>query len=80
MAASSRENSGARWCSIGRAPAASTRSGTRVGPGVMAGSYVSVPGSVTDFVTYGNAVAIAEVNETRIRNLQEQARAARRAQ
>lgn len=52
----------------------------RVGPGVMAGSYVSVPGEVTDFVTYGNAAAIAEVNETRVRNLQEQARAARRAQ
>lgn len=49
----------------------------RVGPGVQAGSYVSVPGRVTDFVTYGNAAAIAEVNETRIRNLQEQARAAR---
>lgn len=51
----------------------------RVGPGVMAGSYVSLPGNVTDFVTYGNAAAIAEVNETRIRNIQEQARAARSA-
>lgn len=51
----------------------------RVGPGVMAGSYVSLPGSVSDFVTYGNASAIAEVNETRIRNIQEQARAARSA-
>lgn len=49
----------------------------RVGPGALAGSYVSVPGRVTDFVTYGNAAAIAEVNETRVRNLQEQARAAR---
>lgn len=49
----------------------------RVGPGVLAGSYVSVPGRVSDFVTYGNAAAIAEVNETRTRNLQEQARAAR---
>lgn len=51
----------------------------RVGPGVMAGSYVSLPGNVSDFVTYGNAAAIAEVNETRIRNIQEQARAARSA-
>ncbi|NJC42632.1 hypothetical protein GGQ87_002927 [Brevundimonas alba] len=52
----------------------------RVGPGVMAGSYVSLPGNVSDFVTYGNAAAIAEVNETRTRNIQEQARAARAAQ
>ncbi|MGZ9113058.1 MAG: hypothetical protein ACXW3K_00420 [Brevundimonas sp.] len=51
----------------------------RVGAGVMAGSYVSLPGNVTDFVTYGNAAATAEVNETRIRNIQEQARAARSA-
>lgn len=51
----------------------------RVGLGVTAGSYVSLPGNVSDFVTYGNASAIAEVNETRIRNLQEQARAARSA-
>lgn len=52
----------------------------RGGPGVTAGSYVSLPGDVSDFVTYGNAAAIAEVNETRLRNVQEQARAARRAQ
>lgn len=52
----------------------------RGGPGITAGSYVSLPGDVSDFVTYGNAAAIAEVNETRLRNLQEQARAARRAQ
>jgi hypothetical protein len=51
----------------------------RVGPGIMAGSYVSLPGEVTDFVTYGNAAAIAEVNETRARTLQEQARAAARS-
>lgn len=51
----------------------------RIGSSVMAGSYVSLPGSVSDFVTYGNAAAIAEVNETRIRNIQEQARAARSA-
>lgn len=51
----------------------------RGGPGVTAGSYVSLPGNVSDFVTYGNAAAIAEVNETRIRNIQEQARAARSA-
>jgi len=52
----------------------------RGGPGLTAGSYVSLPGEVSDFVTYGNASAIAEVNETRLRNIQEQARAARRAQ
>ncbi|MCS6625576.1 hypothetical protein N0B44_21930 [Roseibacterium beibuensis] len=52
----------------------------RGGPGISAGSYVSLPGDVSDFVTYGNAAAIAEVNETRLRNIQEQARAARRAQ
>lgn len=51
----------------------------RIGLGVMAGSYVSLPGNVSDFVTYGNAAAIAEVNETRIRNIQQQARAARSA-
>ena len=51
----------------------------RVGLGLTAGSYVSLPGNVSDFVTYGNASAIAEVNETRIRNIQEQARAARSA-
>lgn len=52
----------------------------RGGPGITAGSYVSLPGDVSDFVTYGNAAAIAEVNESRLRNIQEQARAARRAQ
>lgn len=57
----------------------SGRTVRRVGPGVMAGSYVSLPGNVSDFVTYGNAAAVAEVNETRIRNIQEQARAARPA-
>ncbi len=49
----------------------------RGGPGLTAGSYISLPGNVSDFVTYGNAAAIAEVNEARIRNIQEQARAAR---
>ncbi|MGV8930210.1 MAG: hypothetical protein ACOH1E_10680 [Brevundimonas sp.] len=51
----------------------------RGGPGLTAGSYVSLPGNVSDFVTYGNAAAIAEVNETRTRNIQEQARAAARS-
>jgi hypothetical protein len=51
----------------------------RVGAGLTAGSYVSLPGNVSDFVTYGNAAAIAEVNEVRIRSIQEQARAARSA-
>jgi hypothetical protein len=51
----------------------------RGGPGITAGSYVSLPGDVSDFVTYGNASAIAEVNETRLRAIHDQARAARRA-
>lgn len=51
----------------------------RGGPGITAGSYVSLPGAVSDFVTYGNAAAVAEVNETRTRNIQEAARAAARS-
>lgn len=51
----------------------------RVGPGPMAGSYVSLPGQVSDFVTYGNASAVAVANETRTREIQAQARAARSA-
>ncbi len=58
---------------------ASGRTVRRGGPGLTAGSYVSLPANVSDFVTYGNAAAIAEVNETRIRSIQEQARAARSA-
>jgi hypothetical protein len=48
----------------------------RIGTGVMSGAYLSLPGNVSDFVTYGNAAAIAEVNEARMREIQEQARAA----
>lgn len=51
----------------------------RIGAGVMAGAYLSLPGNVSDFVTYGNAAAIAEVNEARMRQIQDQARAARSA-
>lgn len=51
----------------------------RIGPGIMAGSYVSLPGNVTDFVTYGNAAAIAKVNEERVRAIQAEARANRAA-
>lgn len=51
----------------------------RIGPGIMAGSYVSLPGNVTDFVTYGNAAAIAKVNEERVRAIQAEARANRTA-
>src|SRR5690606_37590150 len=51
----------------------------RIGPGIMAGSYVSLPGNVTDFVTYGNAAAIAKVNEERVRAIQAEARANRSA-
>jgi hypothetical protein len=52
----------------------------RIGPGIMAGSYVSLPGDVSDFVTYGNAAAIAQVNETRARDIQTRARASRSTQ
>lgn len=49
----------------------------RIGAGVLAGSYSSLPGNVSDFVTFGNAAAMAEVNQTRIQNLQQEARTAR---
>jgi hypothetical protein len=49
----------------------------RIGSGVMAGSYVSLPDNVTDFVTYGNATAIAQVNQERVRTIQAGARANR---
>ena len=45
--ASSRENSGVRWWIIGRAPARSTRSGTRVGPGVMSSNGSAVGYAIT---------------------------------
>ena len=43
ISASSFENSGVRWWIIGRAPARSTRSGTRVGPGVINNRGTSPP-------------------------------------
>jgi hypothetical protein len=49
----------------------------RVGAGLDAGSYVSAPGNVTSFTTYGNAIAIAKVNSERISELRKQASAAK---
>lgn len=49
----------------------------RIGAGLDAGSYVSAPGNVTSFTTYGNAIAIAKVNSERISELRKQASAAK---
>jgi hypothetical protein len=48
-----------------------------VGKGIEAGSYVSSPGGVSDFTTYGNAVAIAKVNQNKIKALNAEAKAKR---
>jgi len=49
----------------------------RVGAGSEAGSYVSAPGDVTSFTTYGNAIAIAKVQSEKITKLTSQAHAAK---
>lgn len=49
----------------------------RVAGGVAAGSYVSFPTNVESFVTYGNTVSFAQVNEERLRALRETAQADR---
>jgi hypothetical protein len=46
----------------------------RIGVGRESGSYVSSAGNVTSFSTYGNAIAIAEVNDHRIDALRADAR------
>ena len=46
----------------------------RMGVGVMAGSYVSSPGGVADFATYGNTVAVARAHTERIAAVRQAAR------
>jgi len=50
---------------------------TRVGAGILAGSYVTTPGDATSFSTYGNALSYAQSIEARNRALNDAARAAR---
>lgn len=52
----------------------------RMGVGLMAGSYISSPGSVSDFATYGNTVAIARTHTERMAAAREAARTQTRAQ
>jgi len=47
----------------------------RVGAGLDAGSYVSAPGDLTSFTTYGNAIAIAKVQSEKISTLNKRASA-----
>jgi hypothetical protein len=47
----------------------------RVGAGTEAGSYVSAPGNLTSFTTYGNASAISRASAEKIQKLSAQARA-----
>lgn len=50
----------------------------RIGSTVLTGAYVSAPGNVDDFVSFGNAQAVARVNQDRTSEIQARARAARR--
>jgi class 3 adenylate cyclase len=52
----------------------------RIGAGVATGSYVSSPGNVDKYSTYGNAVTFARDNLERAEELRDAARAARRGQ
>lgn len=52
----------------------------RIGAGVATGSYVSSPGNVDKYSTYGNAVSFARDNLERAEELRDAARAARRGQ
>lgn len=45
-----------------------------VGAGVGAGTYISSPGGLKDFTTFGNAIQIAEVHRKRILQLQDTAK------
>ncbi|MBC7768587.1 MAG: hypothetical protein H7124_07350 [Phycisphaerales bacterium] len=58
---------------------ADERTVRRIGAGVVAGSYVSSPGGVGSFSTYGNAVAISRSHANRADALRDAARAERRA-
>jgi len=52
----------------------------RIGAGQPAGSYVSAPGNVATFVTYGNASGIAKSSVERTKALNEEARHAKPSQ
>jgi hypothetical protein len=52
----------------------------RIGAGLATGSYVSSPGNVDKYSTYGNAVAFARDNLQRAEELRDAARATRRGQ
>ncbi len=51
----------------------------RIGSSVQSGSYVSSPGGVSSFSTYGNAVRISKGQEERLKQLRDQASQARAA-
>jgi len=51
----------------------------RIGKGLMAGAYVSTPGNVDGFTTYGNAISIAKAHQDRIDELEKEARAQKKA-
>lgn len=51
----------------------------RIGEGLMAGAYVSTPGNIDSFTTYGNAISIAKVHQDRIDALEKEARAQKKA-
>ena len=52
---------------------------TRVGAGIMAGSYVTTPGDATSFSTYGNTASMSEAASERIEGIRDANRAAQRA-
>lgn len=52
---------------------------TRVGEGLMAGSYVTTPGDATSFSTYGNTAATSESANDRMEAIRDANRAAQRA-
>ncbi len=53
---------------------------TRVGAGVLAGSYVSTPGDATSFSSYGNVASSSVMANERVAALREAHQAQRRAQ
>ena len=55
------------------------RTVTRVGAGILAGSYVTMPGDATSFSTYGNTASMSEAANDRIEAVRNANRAAQRA-
>jgi len=51
----------------------------RTGAGITAGSYISSPGNLSDFTTYGNAVSYAKASREKINTLRSQAKAQKTA-